>query len=246
MQYIQKDMCDTSHVYKFDRSLINNKAVKEKNPDFLGGFRENWFHNSISEENPIMKRLKICDSKEREKHRHKHKKHSGTKDDRNLRKRDLKEKSKKIELVTNGGDNPKRRANSSELSSSKLFKIEKVSKNGTESVSISNSEGQKGSSWDNEQSVKLNKSPDKPSSQQKRAEKNIIFMNKGEIIIQGNQIVTSVPCKVEKLNNSVTTIIPTKNVKIIIEEHEPSEENTPIKKLIENPVKKSSKGTYFF
>mmetsp|Transcript_13779 Transcript_13779/g.13708 ORF Transcript_13779/g.13708 Transcript_13779/m.13708 type:complete len:108 (-) Transcript_13779:315-638(-) len=107
----------------------------------------------------------------------------------------MKEKSKRIELdVQNGTDSHKRRANSSENSSIKLFKIQKVAKNATESISYSNSEGQKNNSMDNEQSVKLNK-PSKKTGSSLREKKgcSVIVMNKGEIIIQGNQIITSVP-----------------------------------------------------
>jgi len=132
----------------------------------------------------------------------------------------MKEKSKRIELdVQNGTDSHKRRANSSENSSIKLFKIQKVAKNATESISYSNSEGQKNNSMDNEQSVKLNK-PSKKTGSSLREKKgcSVIVMNKGEIIIQGNQIITSVPWKFEKLKDSVTAITPTKPVRIIIEE----------------------------
>ncbi|CAI2363498.1 unnamed protein product [Moneuplotes crassus] len=206
MEFIMKDMCDISKVYKFDKSMIKQDSNPDPTQDLVGLYQNRSYNKNRSEEEPIMKKLIQEPTKNKE--------------NADNKKREMKEKSKRIELdVQNGTDSHKRRANSSENSSIKLFKIQKVAKNATESISYSNSDGQKNNSMDNEQSVKLNK-PSKKTGSSLREKKgcSVIVMNKGEIIIQGNQIITSVPCKFEKLKDSVTAITPTKPVRIIIEE----------------------------
>lgn len=139
------------------------------------------------------------------------------------KKRHQKLKRKQMEYSNSSSmsnEKPMQKESNSEYSSVKLFKIEKVARNSSESISNSD---QKNSQKDESKPKKEKKSHfDLNSSLDVKKGCSLVVLNKGEILIQGNQIETSVPCKVEKLKNTVTSIIPTKTVRIIIEELDPS------------------------
>ncbi|CAI2370979.1 unnamed protein product [Moneuplotes crassus] len=209
MQYIMRDMCDTSRVYKFDKSQINQAAESAEVQNFIGVYQDNSLATPrvtrSSQLNPKAEQGSECGRKKRQK----------------------KEKRKQLEDCNSdslSNEKPLLKEGSSEYYSVKLFKIEKVARNGTESFSIlnSNCDGQKNEGNQDGKEKKSQADLSECSSLNVKKGCSLVVLSKGEIVIQGNQIETSVPCKVEKLKNTVTAIIPTKTVRIIIEELNPS------------------------
>ncbi|CAI2370602.1 unnamed protein product [Moneuplotes crassus] len=211
MEFIKKDLCDDSLVYKFDRERVNQTLGTHKiqNLKKLPEVKhlsspKNALQNTQSV--PFQSDELANSSKKEE--------------EKSQKKRILKENSKKVpKSSSSSGSNLHQKESSSEYSSVKLFKIEKVARVGTES--FSNPDSQKINPNEDEAGRKRIITDFSSSLGVKRG-CTLVVLNRGEIILQGNQIETSVPCKVDKLKNTVTAIVPTKKVRIIIEELDPS------------------------
>uniref|UniRef100_A0A7S3KCR8 Uncharacterized protein n=1 Tax=Euplotes crassus TaxID=5936 RepID=A0A7S3KCR8_EUPCR len=141
-------------------------------------------------------------------------------DSSNMKKRELKELMKNMQDSNSSNMSKEKRLQreSNSDSSVKLFKIEKVSKSRTESLSNSNSDLKK---MCQEKSAKASKSKDKRSNKDARMNIKkgccILLLNKGKIIIQGNRIESSIPVELQKYDGDINTVIPDYPCQILIE-----------------------------
>lgn len=228
MKYILSNMCDVSPFYSFDKKRMSKKSKKKAN---------NTSSKEETKSNPAKKSSgsRVTTQYYSKNYKEVSSENSNEKREyQKLKKREMKYLRKRAKLCSpsvdlsflhvnkylnsSNSDNQKMLSAqpNSEQSSNKIFKIERMSKSRSRSGSNSHSGNLKYFSKKKGKRSKKGSSSSKYYSKKSKGS-NLIMLQNGKIILQGNQIETVVPCEFQKLSSGMNAIIPKYPVKVTIE-----------------------------